>query len=114
MLAELAVGASLLCAPPWPADEREQRIQTYIATRESFGFRADRAYVLRLARRGRWALFGTFPLTRAEARYLRLRQRTDLSAAAERYLRRHAAVAGGVSKEDGVRCAGSRRATRCA
>jgi hypothetical protein len=85
--------------PPRP---RPTRVEIYQQVRESHGFRHDRAYVRRLMRRGIYTRgIERFPATRRERRYLRLRDRLQLDDAADRYMRRHRDVDGGISLEDG-------------
>jgi hypothetical protein len=99
MLAELLSGVALLCngqlAPPTP----DQTLRTYAEQRAQFGFRADRGYVRRVARQDRF-VYG-IPVTRAEKRYLRLRNRMQLETGVLRYADARPAISGGVSLEDG-------------
>jgi hypothetical protein len=103
MLAELLSGVALLCngqlAPPSPDEQRAETLRTYVEQRAQFGFRADRAYVRRLARQER-RMYG-FPVTAAEGRYLRQRNRLQLESRVQRYISARPAVSGGVSIEDG-------------
>ena len=84
-----------------PVRERPTRMQEYRRYRRMFGFRSDRAYVRRLIRRGVYSGdILRIPVTPREKRYLRIRDRLDLSEAGYRYLRRRPAVDGGISIED--------------
>lgn len=89
-----------LCRPQ-PAPPRSSRIEHYMAVRRQFGFRSDEAYVRKLIGRGMWESdVGFIPVTPAEDRYLRLRDRLVLGARVDRLLRRHPHLSGGVSVED--------------
>lgn len=101
LLTALAVAtpaSAPVCAPlpePTPAIER------YMAQRAMFGFRHDRAYVRELIRRGVWEYdVGYIPVTPAENRYLRLRDKLQLGPRVSRYLRRHSGLSAGLSVED--------------
>jgi hypothetical protein len=86
---------------PTPPVPRPSRVAGYQAARRSFGFRSDKPYVRELIARGVWAYdFGYMPVTPRENRYLRLRARLKLGAAASRYLRGRPNISGGVSVED--------------
>lgn len=86
---------------PQPVPKPKPRIESYMEDRRRFGFRSDEAYVRKLIRRGMWEYdVGYMPATPRENRYLRLRDRLDLGAAARRYLRRRPNLSGGVSIED--------------
>ena len=100
-----ALLASPVChgqqAPPTPEQERQRTLEGYSHARASFGFRSDIAYVEMLIRRGRWESdVGFIPVTRAEDRYLQLRDRIELGGRAYRYLRKRRDLSGGVSIED--------------
>ena len=99
MAAMSLAGGDRFCPQPMP--EPPSRIEQYMADRREFGFRADRAYVRKLVRRGMWEYdVGYMPATPRENRYLRLRDRLRLGPHVERYLRRHPHLSGGVSVED--------------
>jgi hypothetical protein len=85
---------------PQPLPPEPTRIEQYMEGRRTFGFRSDRAYVRRLARRGRF-YEGWIPVTRRERRYLRLRSRLTLGVRTYRYLDRRPWLDGGTSIEDG-------------
>ena len=88
-----------LCPEPEPA--RQPAIERYMADRARFGFRADRAYVRMLIRKDMWESdVGWIPVTPREDAYLRLRDRLRLGARADRHLRRHRDLSGGISVED--------------
>jgi hypothetical protein len=88
-------------AMPTPASENDNQLQNYARLRAWFGFRHDIPYIEGLIERGLWDSGSLgLPVTKAEDRYLRLRNRLDLGSAANRYLRRHADVYGGLSIED--------------
>lgn len=108
MLADAIASLALVGGPqeaerfcPQPRPPEPTRIERYMEARSTFGFRSDRAYVRKLARRGRFAYDGWIPVTRREHRYLRLRDRLTLGARAQRYLERRPHVDGGTSIEDG-------------
>lgn len=85
-----AVAQEKVCNVPTPEAAAERTLQDYIRVRERAGFRADRAYVQSLLQRGlRRTEVGELPATPREARYLALRERLELGAAGQRYLRRH-------------------------
>ena len=87
--------------PPTPAEKEQAELEHYAASRAEFGFRHDLPYVKELIRRGVWEYdVSYFPVTPAENRYLRLRDRLDLGSKARRYLRRHREDAGSISVED--------------
>ncbi len=87
--------------PPTPAEKEQAELEHYAASRAEFGFRHDLPYVKELIRRGVWEYdVSYFPVTPAENRYLRLRDRLDLGSKARRYLRRHREDAGSISIED--------------
>ena len=101
-LASLALFCHGQHAPPTPEQERQQRLKEYAETRAHFGFRSDIPYIEELIRRGRHESdVGYVPVTRAEDRYLRLRDRIGLGDRAYRYLRKRRELSGGVSIEDG-------------
>ena len=108
--ADLAIGApagaqAKVChgQHPWqPSPPQEDiELRAYAELRKRFGFRHDTPYIKHLIRLGLWysGELG-LPVTKAEDRYLQLRERLDLGDAARRYLRRHADVDGGVSIAD--------------
>ena len=101
----LAPGAQAAQEPmcrPRPERPQPTRVEIYRQIREAHGFRHDRAYVRRLMRRGLYTRdVQRFPVTRRELRYVRLRDRLDLGARADRYLRQRPAIDGGTSIEDG-------------
>ena len=87
--------------PLTPAQKEQADLEHYAASRAEFGFRHDLPYVKELLRRGVWEYdVGYFPVTPAENRYLRLRDRLDLGSKGRRYLREHREDAGSVSIED--------------
>jgi hypothetical protein len=89
------------CPQPQPQSKPPSRIERYMKARRQFGFRGGKAYVRKLIRRGMWAYgAGSMPATAREKRYLRLRDRLALGAAASRYLIRRPNLSGGVSIED--------------
>ncbi|MDA0162903.1 hypothetical protein OM076_21705 [Solirubrobacter ginsenosidimutans] len=91
-------------APPPPATQAEQevaRLQDFARQRAQFGFRYDIPYVRELVARGVWEYdVGYIPVTPRENRYLKLRDELELGAKAERYLREHRDVDGGVNVRD--------------
>lgn len=90
-----------MCRPA-PRRQRPAKVEIYQQIRESHGFRHDRAYVRRLMRRGLYTRgIERFPVTRRERRYHELRGRLQLDDAADRYMRRHRNIDGGISLEDG-------------
>ncbi|RKQ90960.1 hypothetical protein C8N24_0776 [Solirubrobacter pauli] len=97
----VCVGQSLPKPPPTEAEKEQSNLENWAAQRAEFGFRADIPYVKELVRRGVWEYdVGYIPVTPAENRYLRLRDRLELGPRAERYLRAHRDVDAGVSVED--------------
>jgi hypothetical protein len=87
---------------PIPTPRRPTRIERYQRQRRTFGFRADRAYVRKLIRRGAYEYdTGYIPVTPRENRYLRLRDKLELGDRARRYLHARKDLSGGVSIEDG-------------
>jgi alpha-lytic protease prodomain-containing protein len=88
-------------APPTKAERRQAALENYAEQRASFGFRSDLPYVEELIRRGVWEYdVGYIPVTPAENRYLRLRDRLGLGGRAYRYLRKRRDLSGGISVED--------------
>lgn len=99
MAAVALAGGERFCPQPVPSPP--SRIEQYMADRREFGFRADRAYVKKLVKRGMWEYdVGYMPATPRENRYLRLRDELELGPRVERFLRRHPHLSGGVSVED--------------
>jgi hypothetical protein len=106
MLATTAV-VSALAAPvchgqlaPRPADPQAE-LKSYAAQRAQLGFRHDLKYAKLLVKRGVWEYdVGDIPVTNAENRYLRLRDRLSLGAKGDRFMHEHRAIAGGVAVED--------------
>ena len=101
----LATAAALLCqgqlAPPTKAEQRQAALEYYAERRAEVGFRSDIPYIQELIRRGVWEYdVGDIPVTPAENRYLRLRDRLDLGRRAYRYLRKRRDLSGGISVED--------------
>jgi hypothetical protein len=89
-------------APPLTKEQKEQAdLESWAQQRAEFGFRHDIPYVKELVKRGVWEYdVGYIPVTPAENRYLKLRDELELGARAERYLRAHKDIDGGVSVED--------------
>jgi hypothetical protein len=86
---------------PEPEPRRRPALESHMAARARFGFRADKAYVRMLIRKDMWESdVGWIPVTPREDAYLRLRDRLRLGARANRYLRRHRELSGGISIED--------------
>ena len=87
--------------PLTPAQKEQADLEHYAEERAGFGFRHDLPYVKELIRRGVWEYdVSYFPVTPAENRYLKLRDRLDLGSKGRRYLREHREDAGSVSIED--------------
>ncbi len=100
-----ALLASPVChgqhAPLTPEQKRQAELEYYADQRASFGFRSDIPYIEELIRRGVWEYdVGDIPVTAAENRYLRLRDRLELGRRASRYLRARRDLSGGISIED--------------
>jgi hypothetical protein len=91
-------------APPPPPTKAEQelaQLKDFARQRAQFGFRHDLPYVRELVARGvREYDVGYIPVTPRENRYLKLRDELELGAKAERYLREHRDVDGGVNIRD--------------
>jgi hypothetical protein len=91
-------------APPPPPTKAEQelaRLKDFARRRAQFGFRDDIPYVRELVQRGVWEYdVGYIPVTPRENRYLKLRDQLELGARAERYLRVHRDLDGGVIVRD--------------
>src|SRR3954454_7646307 len=86
---------------PTPVQREQADLEDWAAQRAQFGFRHDIAYVRKLVKAGVWEYdVGYIPVTRAENRYLKLRDELTLGPRAERYLSAHRDVTGGVSVED--------------
>src|SRR3954468_15370287 len=90
---------------PKPKPTKEQQaaedLENWAAQRAEFGFRHDVAYVKLLVKRGVWEYdVGYIPVTPAENKYLKLRDELELGPRADRYLRAHKDVDGGLSVED--------------
>jgi hypothetical protein len=86
---------------PTKAEKELADLKSYAAQRAEFGFRHDLAYVRKLVQAGVWEYdVGYIPVTPAENRYLKLRDRLELGVRAERYLRAHADVDGGIAVHD--------------
>ena len=86
---------------PEPEPPRQPALERYMTARAQFGFRADKAYVRMLIRKDMWESdVGWIPVTPREHAYLRLRDRLRLGARADRYLRRHRDLSGGISIQD--------------
>ena len=105
MLAPVLAALALVChgqyAPLTDEQQRQAALERYAEQRASFGFRSDIPYVEELIRRGVWEYdVGYIPVTPAENRYLRLRDRLFLGRRAERYLRVRRDLDGGISIED--------------
>jgi hypothetical protein len=101
VLASLALVCQGQLAPPTKEQQRQAALEDYAEQRASFGFRSDIPYVKELIRRGVWEYdVGYIPVTPAENRYLRLRDRLDLGGRAYRYLRKRRDLSGGLSVED--------------
>jgi hypothetical protein len=67
-------------APPTPEQRRQATLERYAEQRASFGFRSDLPHVEELIRRDVWEYdVGYIPVTPAENRYLRLRDRLEAS-----------------------------------
>ena len=97
----LCIGQSVPKPPPTEAEKERANLEDWARQRAEFGFRADIAYVKQLVERGVWEYdVGYIPVTPAENRYLRLRDRLELGPRAARYLRAHRDIDGGVSVED--------------
>ena len=97
----LCIGQSVPKPPPTEAEKEQANLQYWASTRAEFGFRADLAYVKELVKEGVWEYdVGDIPVTPAENRYLRLRDRLELGPRAGRYLRAHRDIDGGLSVED--------------
>ena len=97
----LCIGQSVPKPPPTEAEKEQANLESWAGTRAEFGFRADIPYVKKLVERGVWEYdVGDIPVTPAENRYLRLRDRLELGPRAARYLRAHRDIDGGVSVED--------------
>ena len=87
-LASLALVCHGQHAPLTFEEKRQGALEYYAETRASFGFRSDLPYVQELIRRNRWEYdVGDFPATKAENRYLRLRDRARHHAALRRIAR---------------------------
>ena len=87
--------------PPTPAEKEQAELQHYAEQRAEFGFRHDLPYVKELIRRGVWEYdVGYIPVTPAENRYLRLRDRLELGTKGDRYLKEHREDFGTLSVED--------------
>ncbi|HEY6890207.1 MAG TPA: hypothetical protein VI300_20555 [Solirubrobacter sp.] len=91
-------------APPPPLTQEEQdlaRLKEFARQRAQFGFRHDIPFVRELVARGvREYDVGYIPVTPRENRYLKRRDELELGAKAERYLREHRDVDGGVNIRD--------------
>jgi hypothetical protein len=86
---------------PSQAEKELAALKDYARQRAEFGFRHDLAYVRKLVKAGVWEYdVGYIPVTPAENRYLKLRDELELGVRAERYLRAHADVDGGVAVHD--------------
>jgi hypothetical protein len=97
----LCIGQSVPKPPPTEAEKERANLDEWARQRAEFGFRADIAYVKELVKRGVWEYdVGYIPVTPAENRYLKLRDRLELGRRAVRYLRAHRDIDGGVSVED--------------
>jgi hypothetical protein len=97
----LCVGQSVPKPPPTEAEKEQANLESWAAARAELGYRADIPYVRKLVERGVWEYdVGDIPVTPAENRYLRLRDRLELGPRAERYLRAHRDIDGGLSVED--------------
>ena len=98
---KLCLGQSKAAPPPTKEQKEQADLEDWAQQRAEFGFRHDIPYVQELVRRGVWEYdVGYIPVTRAENRYLKLRDELELGARAQRYLRAHENVDGGVSVED--------------
>lgn len=98
---KLCVGQSVPKPPPTEAEKERANLEDWARQRAEFGFRADIPYVKELVERGMWEYdVGYIPVTPAENRYLKLRDRLELGPRAVRYLRAHRDIDGGVSVED--------------
>ena len=88
--------------PPTPAEKEQADLEHYAEQRAEFGFRHDLPYVKELIRRGVWEYdVGYIPVTPAENRYLKLRDKVDdLGSKGRRYLREHREDVGTLSVED--------------
>jgi hypothetical protein len=97
----LCVGQSIPKPPPTAADTEQANLENWARQRAEFGFRADIPYVKELVKKGVWEYdVGYIPVTPAENRYLKLRDELQLGPRAERYLRAHRDIDGGLSVED--------------
>ena len=97
----VCVGQSIPKPPPTEAEKEQANLENWASQRAEFGFRADIPYVKELVKRGVWEYdVGYIPVTPAENRYLKLRDRLTLGPRAERYLRAHRDIDGGFSVED--------------
>jgi hypothetical protein len=98
---KLCLGQSKPAPPPTKEQKEQADLESWAQQRAEFGFRHDIPYVKELVKRGVWEYdVGYIPVTPAENRYLKLRDELELGARAERYLRAHRDVDGGVSVED--------------
>jgi hypothetical protein len=87
--------------PPTPTQKEQAELEGYAKQRAEFGFRHDLPYVQELIRRGVWEYdVGYIPVTPAENRYLRLRDRLELGPKGDRYLKEHREDVGTLSVED--------------
>jgi len=106
LLASIALAGGAAPTPshlcPMPKPPPVTRIQDYMESRAEVGLRSDEAYVRRLVRRGVWEYdVGYMPVTPAENRYLRRRDRlAQRTGRVDRYLARYRGLSGGVSIED--------------
>ncbi len=92
-----------LAPPPVPtqAEKELADLQSWADQRAEFGFRHDIPYVRELVRRGVWEYdVGYIPVTPRENVYLKLRDKLELGTKANRYLRHHRDVDGGLSVKD--------------
>src|SRR3954453_14437522 len=97
----LCVGQSIPKPPPTAAEKEQADLENWARQRAEFGFRADIPYVKELVKKGGWEYgVGYIPVPPAENRYLKLRDELQLGPRAERYLRAHRDIDGGLSVED--------------
>ncbi len=86
-----------LCSPRATAEEDTARVA---AARRAYGFNADPAYIRTLTQTFQSDAYGPLPVTAAEARYLRARDRLDPGNGGRRYLTSLGDVSAGWAVKD--------------